>query len=138
MARDRVHQAVREALEKDGWDITHDPLILRVGGLRLEVDLAAEQVFAAERGDEHIAVEIKSFLSKSKLNSFYEAKGKYDMYRLGLKRERVQRQLFLAVEEDIYAAFFHKPLIVEALEEDKISLLIFENKTNTIVEWIRR
>ncbi|MBO0937633.1 hypothetical protein J2I47_13835 [Fibrella sp. HMF5335] len=56
--------------------------MLKVGGLRLEIDLAAEQVLAAERGKEQIAVEIKSFLSKSKLNDFYEAKGQYDVYVL--------------------------------------------------------
>ncbi|MFN4254686.1 MAG: element excision factor XisH family protein [Saprospiraceae bacterium] len=26
MARDIFHQEVREALEKDGWTITHDPV----------------------------------------------------------------------------------------------------------------
>jgi hypothetical protein len=60
MARDLFHQAVREALETDGWLITHDPLILKLGGLRMEIDLAAEQVLAAERGPEQIAVEIKT------------------------------------------------------------------------------
>ncbi len=100
-------------------------IILRIGGLRLEIDFAAEQVFAAERGEERIAVELKSFLSKSKLNNFYEAKGKYDLYRLGLKRDVIKRKLFLAIEEDVFKSFFNKPLIVEALEEDKISLLIF-------------
>lgn len=84
MARDLFHQTVREALEADGWLITHDPLVLKAGGLRMEVDLAAEQVLAAERGLDHIAVEVKSFISKSKLNDFYEAKGQYDVYRRGL------------------------------------------------------
>ena len=138
MARDKVHQAVREALEKEGWIITHDPLILRLGGLRLEIDLAAEQVLAAERDDEYIAVEIKSFLSKSKLTDFYEAKGKYDLYRLGLKKEERGRHLFLAIEKDIYKDFFQKSLIQEMVEEDKISFLIFDNTTKTIVEWIKK
>ena len=138
MARDKVHQAVREALEKEGWIITHDPLILRLGGLRLEIDLAAEQVLAAERDDEYIAVEIKSFLSKSKLTDFYEAKGKYDLYRLGLKKEERGRQLYLAIEKDVYKDFFQKSLIQEMVEEDKISFLIFDNTTNAIVEWIKK
>lgn len=62
MARDLFHQLVRDALEVEGWRITYDPLVLRVGGVRLEIDLAAEQVFAAERGTEYIAVEVKSFM----------------------------------------------------------------------------
>ncbi len=37
--KDRFHQAVKRALEKDGWTITHDPLPLNIGLLRLAVDL---------------------------------------------------------------------------------------------------
>ncbi|NJL76341.1 MAG: hypothetical protein HC892_16330 [Saprospiraceae bacterium] len=29
-ARDLIHEAVRETLEKDGWTITHDSLILEM------------------------------------------------------------------------------------------------------------
>ncbi len=54
MARDFFHQVVREALEADGWTITADPFIIKTIGLRLEIDLAAEQVFAAEKGKEEI------------------------------------------------------------------------------------
>jgi XisH protein len=111
---------------------------LRLGGLRLEVDLAAEQVFAAERGEEYIAVEIKSFLSKSKLADFYEAKGKYDLYRLGLKKEERARHLFLAIDKDVYKDFFQKSLIQEMVEEDKISFIIIDIETKTIVEWIKK
>ncbi|GAB3888686.1 element excision factor XisH family protein [Spirosoma agri] len=57
MARDLFHQLVREALEADSWTITHDPFVLKSGSLRMEIDLAAEQVFAAERGTERIVIE---------------------------------------------------------------------------------
>jgi hypothetical protein len=138
MARDIFHEAVRKALETDGWTITHDPLILKSGGLRLEIDLAAEQVLAAERGTEHIAVEVKSFLSKSKLNDFYEAKGQYDVYLFGLREEKPARKLFLAVDTDIYGSFFQKPLIQKIVEDYSISLLIFDAATKRIVQWITR
>jgi hypothetical protein len=62
MARDLYHQAVRKALQKDGWVITADPYKMRYGGVNYEVDLAAENVLAANRGPEKIAVEIKSFV----------------------------------------------------------------------------
>jgi hypothetical protein len=45
--KDRFHQAVRKALKKAGWTITHDPLPLKVGNLRLQVDLGAEKLIAA-------------------------------------------------------------------------------------------
>lgn len=138
MARDLFHELVREALEKDGWNITHDPFILKSGGLRMEVDLAAEQVFAAERGREQIVVEVKSFLGKSKLNDFYEAKGQYDLYRRGLRKEGVLRKLYLAVDVDIFESFFQKALINETLEEELISLLIYDVQAKQIVQWITR
>jgi hypothetical protein len=84
MARDLFHEIVKTALELDGWKITHDPFVLKSSGLRMEIDLAAEQVFAAEKELEIIVVEVKSFLGKSKLTDFYQAKGQYDMYRRGL------------------------------------------------------
>src|SRR5512140_3775229 len=61
------HTAVRQALIKDGWTITHDPLTLSFGVHNLYVDLGAERVFAAERDGEQIAVEIKSFVGQSEV-----------------------------------------------------------------------
>jgi hypothetical protein len=62
-ARDLFHQAVRAALEKEGWTITHDPLAIPYGATTLYIDLGAERLLAAERGNERIAVEIKSYLA---------------------------------------------------------------------------
>lgn len=138
MARDLFHELVREAIEADGWLITHDPFVLKSGGLRLEVDLAAEQVFAAERGVEQIVIEVKSFIGKSKLNDFYEAKGQYDVYRRGLRKEGIQRKLYLAVDVDVFESFFQKSLIAELLEEELISLLVYDIPTKRIVQWITR
>ncbi|WP_407886845.1 element excision factor XisH family protein, partial [Scytonema sp. NUACC26] len=47
--RDAFHDAVRRALEKDGWTITDDPLRLLVEEVELLIDLGAEQLLAAER-----------------------------------------------------------------------------------------
>ena len=43
MARDLFHDAVRHALEKDGWTITADPLKLEFGTVKALVDLGAEK-----------------------------------------------------------------------------------------------
>ena len=70
-ARDIFHNPVKNALIKDGWTITHDPLRLSWGGRELYVDLGAEKVIGAEKAGRRIAVEIKSFLGAS------------DVYELG-------------------------------------------------------
>jgi hypothetical protein len=75
MDRDLFHFNVREALEKESWQITNDPLRIPIDGSHLEIDLAAEMVFAAERGGVKIAVEVKSFLNKSFMHNFHEAMG---------------------------------------------------------------
>jgi XisH protein len=46
MAKDLFHQAVKQALIKDGWTITSDALIIRIDRIKLEIDLAVEKVFA--------------------------------------------------------------------------------------------
>ena len=64
MAKDVFHDIVKEALIKDGWLVTHDPLTLLTraeGGI--STDLGAEKVIVAERGLTKIAVEVKSFIN---------------------------------------------------------------------------
>lgn len=66
MARDVFHDQVKEALTKDGWEITHDPYPLTHLKRKMEIDLGAEKIIAAEKDSVKIAVEIKSFLSHSR------------------------------------------------------------------------
>nr|WP_322743584.1 element excision factor XisH family protein [Romeria gracilis] len=84
-AKDRFHSAVKAALEKEQWRVTDDPLRLDVGGTKFEIDLGAEQLLAAERGTEKIAVEVKSFLSDSPITDYHAALGQFLNYRLALE-----------------------------------------------------
>jgi len=61
-AKDVFHEVVKRALQKDGWQITDDPLSISVGSVKMSIDLAAEKLIAAEREGQKIAVEVKSFL----------------------------------------------------------------------------
>ncbi len=72
-ARDIFHQQVKHALEKDGWQITHDPYWIKLMGsdMNAYADLAAERILAAEKGNEKIAVEIKSFLGTSSTGAIF-------------------------------------------------------------------
>ncbi len=49
MAKDIIHDAVKNALIKDGWTITHDPFTIAYEEVSLSADLAAERPIAAER-----------------------------------------------------------------------------------------
>ena len=61
-AKDIYHDAAKNALIKDGWTITNDPYVVSIGKKDLLVDLGAEKLLSAEKGNQKIAVEIKSFL----------------------------------------------------------------------------
>ncbi len=104
MAKDKLHEIVKNALEKDGWVVTHDPFFLHTKPRRQEIDLGAEKVIVAERGSDKIAVEVKSFVNKSNLYDFYEALGQYISYRIGLRLQELDRILYLAIPDKTYHA----------------------------------
>ncbi|MGB3312736.1 MAG: XisH family protein [Nodosilinea sp.] len=106
-ARDLYHNAVCTALEKDGWIITDDPLVLTIGLRSIFVDLGAEKLIAAERGPDKIAVEVKSFLSPSPISDLEVAWGQYFLYAARtLQRQEPDRLLYLAVTETIFQTLF--------------------------------
>ncbi len=133
---DVYHDAVKRALIKDGWTITDDPFIIEFKGLRLYADLGAEKPIAAERGGRKIVVEIKVFSGLSLITEMEKAVGQYGIYRTFLKRVNPERELYLAIAEDIYEDFFQRPAIQEIISDHKISLLVFEPEAEEISQWI--
>jgi hypothetical protein len=96
-AYDAFHGAVKNGLIKDGWTITDDPLWIEIGLLNVYVDLGAERLIAAERANERIAVEVKSFIGPSLLTDFHMALGQFLNYRNALRAKDPGRTLYLAV-----------------------------------------
>lgn len=135
-ARDRFHNAVRQALIQEGWRITDDPLLVRYGPTNLKVDLGAERIIAAERDIEQIAIEIKSFLDPSAVNDFHAAVGQYLHYQLGFNYNGWTRKLYLAVPAEIYAAEFHKPLFQDSIQTYRIKILVYRTEPPEIEQWI--
>ena len=105
-AKDKFHDSVRNALEKDGWKITHDPLHVKFGRVEMQIDLGAEQLLAATKGTQKIAVEIKSFLGLSFITDFYNALGQFLSYQLALELQEPERILYLAVPVETFDEFF--------------------------------
>jgi XisH protein len=66
--RDRIHNVVKQALIKDGWNITDDPYVIEYGKRFLYIDLGITQLAAsdliigrfigAECGNSKIVIEI--------------------------------------------------------------------------------
>jgi hypothetical protein len=135
-AKDRFHNVVKIALEKEGWQITHDPLTLRVDAeTDLHVDLGAEMLIAAERKNEKIAIEIKSFLGQSAINDFHGAIGQFVNYRYALADLEPERKLFLAVSMTTYAGIFARRFVQSVIERAEVSLIIYDIEKEVIIKW---
>jgi hypothetical protein len=136
-ARDVFHDAVRVGLEKEGWIITHDPLLLRVGGVEMSVDLGAETLLAAEKEGQRIAVEIKSFVSPSAIFEFHTALGQFLNYRQALEEQEPERTLYLAIPADTYGTFFTLQFVQQATDRHQLKLIVYETEGEVIVKWQR-
>ena len=137
MAKDRYHNIVKQALKDNGWIITEDPFYIQTFKRRLEIDLGAERVLAAEKGNEKIAVEIKSFLGLSEIHEFYKALGQFNYYQLALEDIEPDRTLFLAVPLDIYDTLFTEPLTLKAIERYNIKIIVYNIEKEKIESWIK-
>lgn len=135
-AKDIFHNTVKFALEKEGWIITHDPLLIRFGGVEMYVDLGAEKLIAAEKDGQKIAVEIKSFLNYSAISEFHAALGQFINYRLALEEQEPERVLYLAIPLDTYNSFFSLPFIQIVKQRYQLKLLIYDPQREVITEWI--
>ena len=134
-AKDAFHEVVKIALQKDGWQITHDPYTLQAGTLELYIDLGAEKVVAAEKDGQKIAVEIKSFIGPSKLSQFYTALGQFISYRAALQQQETDRILYLAVPSNAYDSFFTLGFIQYLVQQNQIYLMIYDMEQEAIAQW---
>jgi hypothetical protein len=136
MAKDKYHENVRQALEKDGWKITEDPYFLMVGKRRGYIDLGAERIIVAEKESEKIAVEVKSFIGTSDLDSFEDALGQFLIYLVALEEKDITRTLYLAVPEAFYERFFDDPFFLRLAQRFGVNMVIFNEEKNIIIKWI--
>jgi hypothetical protein len=134
-AKDLFHDAVKQALLKEQWIITADPMKIKIEGVKFEIDLAAEKVFAAEKAGRRIAVEVKSFLNPSAITDFHSALGQFLNYRLALQMIESDRILYLAIPYDTFESFFQERFTQEAVKLYQVKLLIYDPQQEVIIEW---
>lgn len=135
-AKDLYHEHVRNALIKDGWTITHDPLQLKYSGKYALADLAAERLLAAEKGAQKIAVEVKSFVGKSSLNDLEKALGQFTLYSDVLEESEPDRILYLAIRESVFAAAADAAYWELLLRKQRLRLVLFNPTTQEVTRWI--
>ena len=135
-ARDLFHTAILAALRKEEWTITADPLVVQIGGVDLYIDLGAEKIFAAQKDNRFIAVEIKSFIGPSVVADFHVAIGQFLNYRLALELHEPQREMYLAVPVDTFVTFFQLPFAQLVIQRNQIRLIVYDAELQEILQWI--
>jgi len=136
MAKDFYRNLVKEALEAEGWTITHDPYPMDKWDPEWEIDLGAERVIGAEKNTRQIAVEVKSFLGLSPAHQFHKSLGQYLNYLLALEHVDKERVLYLAVPSSVWNAEFQKRGILLSIERYGIKLIIYDKNSKDIIKWI--
>ncbi|WP_442949487.1 element excision factor XisH family protein [Nostoc sp.] len=90
---------------------------------------------AAEKAGEKIAVEIKNFVSASKISEFHMALGQFINYQTALRAEEPNRTLYLAVSLATYNdsfTLFNLSFIQTVVNENKLKLIIYNVETERI------
>ena len=135
-ANDQIHEAVKSALIRDGWRISEEPLTIRWDSSQLEIDLGAERMLLAEKQQEVIAVEVKSFLRSNSIPELQKAVGQYLMYREALAVSEPERHLFLATHQKVLTELLVQPQTAAFLNRYMIHLLIVDVQKEEIKQWI--
>lgn len=132
---DIIYNAVKNALIKDGWQITDDPYIIQYRRTTLYADLGAERPIAIERDGQKLAVEVKSFLGTSKIKDLKEALGQYDIYRYLLEETAPDRKLYVAISAIAFSSFFKQDVIQLILNKHQLPLIV-DTEIEKIRQWI--
>jgi hypothetical protein len=138
-AKDIYHDTVVRALQKDGWEITDDPLRVRIGTKRdALIDLGAERLIAAEKAGSRIAIEIKSFVRISLLKDLEDALGQFLLYKVALKKsaDDSDRRLYIALRHDKYIELDDEQITDLLAEIEDLRIVTFDHESEEIVQWI--
>lgn len=134
MAKDLIHNAVKRALQKNGWEIVADPFRLVYAEFVLLADLVAISQMPQERGK--LIVEIKSFAGRSFVKELQHALGQYVMYRDFLDLNQLDYDLYLAVSEVGYHDLFSQQAAQVIVQRHQVKLLIVNIEQEEVVQWI--
>lgn len=134
MAKDKLHTLVEAALVKDGW-VNIKSIALDYAGTDLNIDIIADKLISAEKGNLQIAVEVKSFGNPSVTYDFHQAVGQYLHYRMAIERLGIERIPYLALPEVIYTNYLTQPFFQDSLALHRVNLFTIDVVRQEIVRW---
>jgi hypothetical protein len=144
--RDTIHNLVKQAIIKDGWEITDDPYVISYGERFLFVDLGATELssnqlnggkfIGAKQDNLKIAIEIKQFRSQSPIVDLEQALGQYVLYQLLLREVEPEREIYLAITSQMYNEIFNELLGQLVINNLPLKLLVIDLEKVEIKQWI--
>lgn len=134
MARDLIHDAIKHALQRNGWKIVADPFRIVYAEFVLLADLAANPPDQVER--RKLIVEVKSFAGRSFVKELQQALGQYVMYRDFIELNHLDYDLYLAISEIGYNDLFSQQAARVIIQRHQVSLLVVNIEREEIVRWI--
>ena len=134
--KDRIHEAVKNALVKDGWTITDDPYRIEYEEADVYADLRIEKGSAGPAQRRVLVIEIKEFAVVSPMNRLEEALGQYQVYRSYLRQTAPDEQLYLAVDKASHDALFSRKSFQRIVADYHLALVVVDILQEEVVEWI--
>jgi hypothetical protein len=134
--RDVIHDAVKNALIKDGWQITADPYRIIYKDATLEADMRADKLIVATRENRSIVIEVKSFLRPSFIHEFLSACGQYQAYVFLLQEKQQPETVYMAVSDEIYRHEFQSEAVQVLIKRFALRLLVVDIEQEEIWQWI--
>ena len=134
-AEDIIHRPVKNALVKEGWQITAEPFNLVIEGQYLYADIGAERV--TEDGVvQAIVVEVKGFRQRSLMNALEEAWGQYSLYQQALHETHPDYKIYLALSQKAYDDLQRRPMFRLLMRSKALSLIVVNIEKEEVAAWI--
>ncbi len=134
--KDKIHEAVRNALLKDGWSITDDPYRIVYEDTDVYADLRIVKSKAGGIIQRTLVIEIKGFTGESPMHNLEGALGQYELYRIYLKNIAPLEKLYLAISATTYDEQFTRPAFALIVSEKNLPLLVIDTEREEVVQWI--
>ncbi|MCU0347370.1 MAG: XisH family protein [Saprospiraceae bacterium] len=139
MAKDFIHEAIKAALQNDGWHIANDPLTIDLteDDTYFDIDMEAvkeESVFG--RG-KFLAIEVKSFRQTSVIHAFHEALGQFLNYQAVIEEQHLGFDLYLAVSEEGWERLNSLKFVQRRILQYGLQFLVVNVHSKSISKWIK-
>lgn len=132
-AKDKYHDTVVRALQKDGWVIEQEQMRLVVEDRYVYLDFQARKTDTMRI----IVVEVKGFENAQSYTSYLaDVLGQYFLYRHTMNYLNMDYPLYLAVPHTAYETLLQEEMSQNVVRAMQMPILTFDPDSEEIVQWI--